>query len=270
VNFKDFALLAMHWFEGDCGIPYWCGKTDVDFSSTTDTGDLGLFTESWLTKVNWFLQPVGYWKFDEGQGDTAYDSVGNNDGTLIGDPCWVSGKIGDYALEFDGIDDYVDVGYLGEFPTWTISLWANSDTQGTYHTFISQDQTSWNDDILFGICPQGTSWSTRDKIAVIFHRADYTEYVVEDNENIQTGQWYNTIVTYDGSTMILYVNSIQKDSVVATDLVISDQRWTIGRNPHDNYPSPFRQFDGTIDDVRVYDRALSDEEIWQLYQKGND
>ena len=210
---------------------------------------------------------VAYWTFDEGSGDTAHDSTGTNNGTLLNGPVWTTGIVNG-ALEFDGNNDYVDVGYLGEFPTWTISLWADSDTQGTYHTFISQDQTSWNDDILFGICPQGSSWSTRDKIAVIFHRADYTEYVVEDNEDVQTGQWYNAIVTYDGSTMILYVNGIQKDSVVATDLVISDQRWTIGRNPHDNYPSAFRQFDGTIDEVMIFDRALSPQEIEELYLMG--
>ncbi len=210
---------------------------------------------------------VAYWNFDEDSGPTAHDSAGTNDGTLLNGPVWTTGIVNG-ALEFDGNNDYVDVGYLGELSTWTISLWANSDTQGTYHTFISQDQTSWNDDILFGICPQGTSWSTRDKIAVIFHRADYTEYVVEDNEDIQIGQWYNTIVTYDGSTMILYVNSIQKDSVVATDLVISDQRWTIGRNPHDNYPSAFRQFDGTIDEVILFDRGLSAAEVNDLYTYG--
>ncbi len=53
---------------------------------------------------------VGYWKFDEGSGNTAYDlSNYTNDGTINGDPKWVAGKIG-AALEFDGSDDYVDCG----------------------------------------------------------------------------------------------------------------------------------------------------------------
>lgn len=51
---------------------------------------------------------IAHWKFDEGEGDIAYDSAGDNDGTIYGVD-WTTGII-DGALDFDGEDDYVDVG----------------------------------------------------------------------------------------------------------------------------------------------------------------
>ena len=53
--------------------------------------------------------PVGWWRFDESNGVTASDSAGGNDGTLWGDTTWVSGKVGPYALEFDGNGDWVEI-----------------------------------------------------------------------------------------------------------------------------------------------------------------
>jgi len=53
------------------------------------------------------LQPISHWKFDEGEGDIAYDSVGSNHGTIYG-ATWTTGQING-ALDFDGVDDYVNL-----------------------------------------------------------------------------------------------------------------------------------------------------------------
>ena len=69
---------------------------------------------------------LAHWGFDEGSGTTAFDSSGNgHDGTLIGDPQWVAGKIGG-ALEFNGADSIVDIPYSPEMtPTegTTMAAW---------------------------------------------------------------------------------------------------------------------------------------------------
>ncbi|MHC4499246.1 MAG: S8 family serine peptidase, partial [Planctomycetota bacterium] len=101
VNFMDFAVLAMHWLDEDCGIPYWCELTDLDFSGATDGVDLEIFVDNWLAEDPWWLDPVGHWKLDEGDGNIAYDSVGFNHGTIEG-ATWTTGKINN-ALVFDGI-----------------------------------------------------------------------------------------------------------------------------------------------------------------------
>ena len=69
---------------------------------------------------------VGYWEFEEGSGGTAYDSAGSNDGALVGVPDWVTGRVGDYALDFDGVGDYIELPdtiktHLGW--NYTISAW---------------------------------------------------------------------------------------------------------------------------------------------------
>lgn len=67
---------------------------------------------------------VAAWLFDEGSGDTAKDFSGNgHDGEVVGGPDWVDGKFGK-ALEFDGIDDWVEVEEIGTFDEITICVWA--------------------------------------------------------------------------------------------------------------------------------------------------
>jgi len=81
---------------------------------------------------------VGWWKFDEGTGTTAYDSSGNgNDGTFNGDPQWVVGYFGG-ALEFDGSDDWLDCGSDPslDLTKWTITFWLNINENKDYSGFI--------------------------------------------------------------------------------------------------------------------------------------
>ncbi|MEN6386955.1 MAG: S8 family peptidase, partial [Phycisphaerales bacterium] len=106
VNFEDFALLASHWMDNDCNSPYWCGKTDLDYSGTTDVNDLAYFTYNWLEVKNWWMQPISHWKFDETTGNTAFDSgTGGYNGT-VNSATWSEGQV-DGCLDFDGMNDYV-------------------------------------------------------------------------------------------------------------------------------------------------------------------
>ena len=73
---------------------------------------------------------IAHWRFDEGSGTIAADTSGNsNDGTLMGNPQWVTGKIGG-ALEFDGDGDYVDCGNDAIFDITeeiTLAIWVNAN-----------------------------------------------------------------------------------------------------------------------------------------------
>ena len=77
---------------------------------------------------------VGWWKLDDGSGDTAVDSseYGNN-GTLMGAPEWVTGKIGG-ALQLDGVDDFVEVPHVASLAAdneVTVMLWLNAQRAGS-------------------------------------------------------------------------------------------------------------------------------------------
>ncbi|MDT8301292.1 MAG: hypothetical protein RQ760_07385, partial [Sedimentisphaerales bacterium] len=81
---------------------------------------------------------VGWWRFDEGSGTTAVDSSGNgNDGIFNGDPQWVMGYFGG-ALEFDGVDDWLDCGSDPslDLTTWTITFWLKVNENKNYNGFI--------------------------------------------------------------------------------------------------------------------------------------
>ena len=83
-----------------------------------------------MTSVSKAADPdlVAHWKLDDGSGTTAIDSSGNgNDGTFVGDPQWVAGKLGG-ALDFDGDGDYVDFGNDTIFDitdAFSLTLWIN-------------------------------------------------------------------------------------------------------------------------------------------------
>ncbi|MHC4362930.1 MAG: S8 family serine peptidase, partial [Planctomycetota bacterium] len=135
VNFADFAVLAAYWQDEDCNIPYWCGRSDLDFSGATDMNDVAIFVDGWLIEEDWWLQPIAHWKFDEGDGSTAYDSAGTNHGTIYGAQ-WTTGQIGG-ALDFDGDDGvYVEPSAGENSPLnmyntdLTITAWARIRGEG--------------------------------------------------------------------------------------------------------------------------------------------
>lgn len=268
VNFVDFAVLAMHWLDEGCSIPFWCGRTDLDFSSTVDIADVGIFAENWLAKEDWWLQPISHWKFDEGEGDTAYDSAANNHGTIYG-ATWTTGQING-ALSFDGANDYVDVGDkdildFGASSSFSIAAWVNSNIDTPVDTIIV-DKRRVDDG---GYHHEGYSF----KIYV-----DTLYFGIEDtSENststagdtpIRDNRWHHVAAVRDTAQdkLYLYLDGVL-DATPAVDTttgtLATSRSFKIG---HSQYYPNF--FDGLIDDVRIYGRALSDEEIWQLYYEG--
>ncbi len=257
VNFVDFAVLAMHWLDEDCSIPFWCGRTDLDFSSMVDIVDVGIFAENWLAKEDWWLQPLSHWKFEEGEGDTAYDSAGNNHGTIYGAQ-WTTGQI-DGALSFDGDGDYVDCGSdssLNITDEMTIIAWINVDRIDERQVIVAKTENV------------NTTWLVEkflDGKLNFYLNAGGSGTNLYSNYIIDTDVWYHVAFVYNGAYKTIYINGqFDTNEADSGSIPINDQPVRIGSWSG----SPVRYFDGTIDDVRIYDRALSAEEIWQLYQQG--
>ena len=198
---------------------------------------------------------VGYWKFDEGSGTTAYDSSGNGlDGNLNGDPQWVEGQLGG-ALEFDGTDDYVSVpssSSLQLTSALTIAGWIKADSWD-----------SGND--VDPIARKGDGNPNNYQLAVVDGRA--TLYLdggeadddgFEGNTPLNTGQWYHVAATWDGLTVRIYVDGVidNDPSDLHGDPIGTDTRpfYIGGRSGTD-------LLDGTLDDIRIYNRALTAEEV---------
>jgi len=199
---------------------------------------------------------AGSWHFDEGAGNTAYDTSGNdNDGTLENGPQWVDGKYGK-ALSFDGSDDYVDCGY-GESLNITDAI-----TIEAYVKFSSLEQTG----VIYSrgehfAYYKGVMLSIRTNNVLEFWLGNGTEAGVLDSvSGVPTNQFSHVAGVWDGTTMIVYINGESKGTdsfsgpiVYHTSHAVIGARSAGGRN-----------FSGIIDEVRVYDRALTAEEISDL------
>jgi hypothetical protein len=204
---------------------------------------------------------VGYWKFDETSGTTAHDASGNGqDGTLNGDPQWVAGILGG-ALEFDGNGDYVDVGNDPIFNITgqiTVACWIK----------VSQFTVSWQAIFTMG----DDSWrlqrqTTTDNLCWACTGVTGTpgNWWLHGNVNVNDGEWHHAAGVYDGSKYYLYVDGeldVSKDT--SGMMSVSSYPVMIGANAQQSG----REFEGLIDDVRVYKRALIDTEILGVMSGG--
>ncbi len=208
---------------------------------------------------------VAHWMLDEGTGLIAYDSAGNNDGTLNGDPNWTTGQVGG-ALEFDGLDDYVDCGSEASLEpgSFTISAWIKPDDVSSRQQIAGKLGNEPVHDRGYGYRLEvldGKASLLIDPTGCCNGKA------IKSDTSLEVGQWYFVAGTYGGSTGTIYVDGQPENS----DLGTLDAYYTnffIGARFSDYYTASFDHFNGAIDDVRVYDRVLSAEEIEELYWEG--
>jgi hypothetical protein len=192
---------------------------------------------------------VVHWKLD----DNTDDSAGSNDGTFTGSPDSVSGKIGG-AYSFDGSSEDMTFSASG-LPSGaanrTLAAWARpTSTSGGIHHVISYGRTGTGN--MFTLSRNGTS------------AASYTWAggpLVANKWN--AGVWSQIASTYDGTKVRLYFDGVEVANTTQT-LTTGTGAGRIASRMDQNY----EEWDGEIDDVRVYSRALSADDIHALYVQG--
>jgi len=193
---------------------------------------------------------VGYWQLD---GD-ANDAAGGNHGTLIGDPTWVDDPNRGWCLSFDGDGDYVDV---GEDPSLTfteaitVACWIK----------VRQFDRNWN-----AVITKGDDWvlaRTRDddRLAFLCLGLVGGGWPEVYSDNVNDDDWHHIAGVYDGSELFIYRdgNNINSKSVRGS----LNSKWSrvlIGENGQ----AKNRFWNGCIDEVRIYNRALTADEIVAL------
>ena len=200
------------------------------------------------------------WKLDEPSGSVATDSIGSHHGNLMNGAKWIpdAGYYGG-ALNFDGLDDYVDLKNM-DAPNGiglSISLWYNADTfeNNPDARFISKAK---------GVHESAHNWmlSTYEATSLRFRLKTngHTSALVSPPGNVSTGKWQHIAATYDGQYMRLYRFGVQIASLAKTGSVDHDSTTgvALGGQPAGTGQ---RNFDGSLDDVRIYNRALTVTEI---------
>jgi hypothetical protein len=199
---------------------------------------------------------VGSWHFNEGSGTVAYDSSGNNNnGTLVNSPTWVDGKFGK-ALSFDGIDDYVNISNFGTLNgSFTISFFIkffNAPNKDAYIIFCNDDN-----------CPQ--VWLSWDDAKLRVYISPTNAGPKGNFNNWQNNTWYHIVVTYNKNTGILtyFINGIVDAQFTGITTNFDESKIT---NLYVGCVWSSTICNAVIDEVRIYNRALSAEEIQALYQ----
>ncbi|QIO20878.1 LamG-like jellyroll fold domain-containing protein [Haloarcula sp. JP-L23] len=231
---------------GDYGITvpyageYVIGDSRVTVSNKAATD--GLITGRYLA----------HYPLDEGTGDTTVNSVDNTAGTIDG-ASWTTGVTGS-ALRFDATDgnsvslrsERVDLTGADEF---TICSWArptNMEDKGDIvHLGHYEVMLYWNGDV--------------DQWSGYFHNGTTgTRVTTQSPQNI--GEWAHVCLTYDGQRLSLYVDGDRRSQTAARGVVRDNGRSsTIGSNSRNR-----RFFNGRIDSVRIYNEALTDDEVSTL------
>jgi hypothetical protein len=213
------------------------------------------------------LQPnniglVGYWSFNEGTSTIAHDFSGNgNTGTLSGStlPAWTSGKLG-YGLTFNNSPSYVSVADASslEPAAITVAAWVNPSSLPDWATVAMKTTSdSWNDG--FGLAHyQGGN-------GINFFINNYSTNEASGTLSLNT--WSYVVGTYDGSNIKLYINGVLVSSAAYSTLINNSSNvLRIGSGTNNTgaaYP-----WIGALDEVRIYNRALTATEVAGLYQSG--
>lgn len=199
-----------------------------------------------------------YLPMNENIGNKVMDHSGHvNNGTIYG-ASWTNG-IEKYSLSFDGLDDYVntlDDDSLDITGDITVEAWVKPADRSAFHSIIQAGPTHpssyslyqrahTDNDFTFYINPDGT-----------YHSVTFGNYVA--------GNWYHIAGTWDGTNIKGYLNGVEYTPTPVTGSTIKN---FIGvQISSDRELSP-GFFNGTIDEVRIYNRALSLNEIYDHYSR---
>ncbi len=242
------------------------GTASFDFSALNANGqNLMRRAIEWAAGADIDLSPVAHWKLDETTGPTAVDSEGDNDGNWINGPTPAPGVI-DGGLDFDGSNDYVDAGTFDVVGSGiTMMAWFSAEAIATDDGRFVSKASGPNEVDAYWQLSTTDSGSNR-YLRMRIKAGGTTTTLADSSVNLATGTWYLATATYDNAsgTMRLYLDGVE----------VASRAHAVGGALDTNPAVPValgangtaeRFFNGILDDVRVYNRALGADEINDLY-----
>jgi hypothetical protein len=201
--------------------------------------------------------PIACWNFDEGEGDTVKDSAGENNGKIT-NAKWVDGKVGK-ALDFDGQSAYVEIPHsdaLNLTQAITIEAWVKHRGEYIYswEAILAKGDSAYrihfdetDQSFGLGLNGMGQYWNQQSGVVP------------------EPDKWYFFVATFDRGKACLYVDGKQAAATeqAPTEIMTNNYSIIIGENNE----SPGRYFNGTIDEVKIYNRALTAEEVAKQFEQ---
>ncbi len=196
---------------------------------------------------------LGYWTFNGADisGTTVYDRSGlGNNGTMNG-PVTAIGKVGQ-GLKFNGVSDYVTINYANPINSTSVVAWFKrlGTPAGGYHIVTGGPNVEISINEAGGYIRTGVVTDTLGR------------QVFNSGSGLVDGRWHQVAMTYNGSALNSFIDGVQ----TATNPVSGNLSGTAGEIGR--YLSNAYVANGVIDEVRIYNRALSSDEVKQLYNMG--
>jgi hypothetical protein len=270
-------------------VPKYASVADFSDDCVVDGYDLEIMSGDWLVHDYNVIatEPcdanlVGWWKFDEGDGNTVEDSsaYNNNGATASPTPVWVGGYPNDpcnSALSFDGLNDYYNVVCAkrvgtgpGTYPAelmpeeFTISFWTKLDSFGYYSGFVTSGMDGEAGFYLGNAYEDSKNPSTGTFIMSMMTGTGWQDVSPSNIYDVDT--WYHIAASYDGQYGNFYVDGVR---VEGPQDIGGPMDWI---DDSGDYPAQFvigsweapdwsEPIDGAIDEVRYYDYALNAGEV---------
>ncbi len=240
-------------------------RATFGYTQTAPSSSVAVVTLSSQDSTNGL---AGYWPFDEGSGSVAYDASGNgNNGTWSGTTSgnnstyYATGKVGGYAGAFDGATDQTSVGdpaiLQNATGSFSVAAWVYATS-----TKVGMEAVDKAANILAGGNTYG-GWALGEVSgAPIFKISDSADgtYATASTSTTYTGQWVHLAGVRSGNTILLYVNGASAGSASAVGVNVNiDKTLVVGGH------TAAWLWPGYIDDVRIWNRALSPAEVSWIY-----
>jgi hypothetical protein len=224
--------------------------------------------------------PNHHWALDETSGTTAYDSAGSYNGTFNGgDPCWVDGLFSG-AIDCNGVSDYFSIPGLNpgtdynSTDTFSVSGWFKTSQSTGIQTIVGQ----WGQMSTPSCpnCPWTNSyygWQVlveNNKVVARFGPPSGIPTNITGISDVNDGNWHNFTLVYPtkNSNATLYVDGNSEGTPGAELFTVGPTSSRIGDGSYGNAPLKGGPFCGMIDDVIIYNRALTADEVYQIYASG--
>ncbi|CAG0942890.1 partial Endo-1,4-beta-xylanase A, partial [Candidatus Brocadiaceae bacterium] len=253
----SYAGLGSNTFVGSHGN----GSGNYDFNGIIDdvrVYNTALSAQEVLDLYNQSSGLVSHWKFDEGSGTDATDSVDGNNGIING-AAWTTGINGG-ALSFDGVDDYVDLGNPSNLQpnNFSLSVWFKTTTSGM---LLRKRLLGYGLEVL----PSGN---------ISFWIYSYTpsprlrpeKYATTSPDAYTDNTWHHAVGVFCSTeelSLTLYIDGIQVSEDFGGPYFSGYGEGAIAIGRDGDYNGSY--FKGLVDDVRVYNKALSAQEVQDLY-----
>ncbi len=265
VTVEDLAFVAERWLYGGCELyNEFCDGTDLDHNGQIDMIDFSIFAGVWgtcdLTKIGGL---VAYWPMDDNAADTAVVDAGANhfDGAAQRNTAalMAAGKFGT-ALAFNGTTDWIDCGTNPALlpDAWTVCAWVKCTETATPLLFS------------FGGNYPSIKLQNNSKGKPMIHlgASNYRSFAASAWTTLKDGQWHHVAFSVPGTELmdvneaLMYLDGVpvDGDAPFTTSQQAAKTHSYIGANPS----IAAQRFGGAMDDLMLFDRVLSAEEIQRI------